>query len=261
MKGWNQCLKKICSGLCFEYDEFNRSMVIVDIITVPDERRTRIASTLIAETAKNLNVQLDYDMKYIMASYTNRNDGTDKFFEFMGFNIEHNSNSKILSYSLKEIKNSKLMEKVYSINNTYTIIRYEDMGNINYRNLISQIEECGGIYDEDFAKSLDKHYSHAIWNGDNLVGTVEIICEEDGKISLGQFFSIKPDVTVISVLQKIFTELEEKYSDDTKFEIYVASESYDRLVKSLLGEKDLEACLSNAIFEMVSYNENTEDTI
>lgn len=193
-------------------------MVIVDIITVPDERRTRIASTLIAETAKNLNVQLDYDMKYIMASYTNRNDGTDKFFEFMGFNIEHNSNSKILSYSLKEIKNSKLMEKVYSINNTYTIIRYEDMGNINYRNLISQIEECGGIYDEDFAKSLDKHYSHAIWNGD-------------------------------------------KYSDDTKFEIYVASESYDRLVKSLLGEKDLEACLSNAIFEMVSYNENTENTI
>ena len=226
----------IVGTMCLSVNDDAGYIEILDIFVVENKRRQGVATFMIANVVEDLNEQMDYTLEGIVTKFTESNELAMKFFEGLGFIFNKNEESNKMIYTLGEIKKSYLMEKEYKISSEYTLIRYKDMDNLKKRQMISAIEKSNGNYDMNFAIDLDEELSMSVWKNDELVGTVEIILEKNGEISLGQLFVTKMNTVVIAVLQKIANELFEKYSDDTLFSAYIISESSKNLLTKLLGE-------------------------
>ena len=226
----------IVGTMCLSVNDDAGYIEILDIFVVENKRRQGVATFMIANVVEDLNEQMDYTLEGIVTKFTESNELAMKFFEGLGFIFNKNEESNKMIYTLGEIKKSYLMEKEYKISSEYTLIRYKDMDNLKKRQMISAIEKSNGNYDMNFAIDLDEELSMSVWKNDELVGTVEIILEKNGEISLGQLFVTKMNTVVIAVLQKIANELFEKYSDDTLFSAYIISESSKNLLTKLLCE-------------------------
>ncbi|MBQ3546016.1 MAG: GNAT family N-acetyltransferase [Lachnospiraceae bacterium] len=228
----------IIGAMCIKVNEDANYFEILDIYVVEDKRRQMAATYMISKVVEDLCEKMDYMLEGIVAKFVDTNEIAINFFEGVGFVLYKDEDYNKLSYTLEDIKKSYLMEKDYSIPAEYTLIRYKVMDNLKKRQMVSVIEKNDGNYDMNFAIDLDEELSISVWKEDELVGTVEIILEENGEISLGQMFIIKMSPVMIAVLQKIAKELFDKYSDDTLFSAYVISESSRNLLTKLLGESN-----------------------
>lgn len=242
---------RLVGSLSVFYDEDTGLMEIINVYTVEDMRRNSIAFDMIDYAGAEIMEQNDYYLRGILASFEGSNEEAYGFFEALGFELIPDENSSKLTYTLNAIKNSYLMEKKYNVPDKYTLIRYSELDNIKRRTLISKVEELNGIYDMNFANDLNEELSISIWEGEEPVGTVEMICEENGELSLGQFFVVKMDTVILAVLQIIAEELFEKYSGDTKLSAYIISESSRNLITKLLGDDCEKVNLINAELNLV----------
>ena len=250
---------KFAGVLSVFYDEYNSLLEIIDIYTIEDMRRNNIAFKMIEQVGMQIMEETDYSLRGIVASFSEANEEAKGFFEAIDFELISDENTSTFVYTLEDIKNSYLMENRYSLSDNYDLIRYKDMDNIKKKTLIKKIIENSGLYDMNFAEDLSEEYSISIWDGEEPVGTVEIICEDNGELSLGQFFVVKMDTAILGVMQKIVEELLEKYSLDTKFSVYIISESSRKLITKLLGDKCKKINTIEAVLNLVENEDAGED--
>lgn len=245
----------IVGTMCLKINEDAGYFEILDIYVIEEKRRQSVATYMIADVVEDLSEQMDYMLEGVVAKFIETNETAVKFFEGLGFVLYKNEDYNKLVYTLEEIKKSYLMEKEYTIPSEYTLIRYKDMDNLKKRQMVSVIEKNDGNYDMNFAMDLDVDLSISVWKDDEFVGTVEIILEENGTISLGQMFIVKMSTVMIAVLQKIANELFERYSGDTEFSTYIISESSKSLLIKLLGESNNK---QNILIAELSFMEELE---
>lgn len=250
---------KFASVLSVFFDEYSGILEIIDVYVVEDMRRKSIAFDMMEYVGMQIMEAYDYSVRAIVASFSESNEEAKGFFEGVDFELVPNENSSTFVYTLKDLKDSYLMENKYSIPEKYDLIRYKDMDNIKRKSLIAKIIEHNGIYDMNFADDLSEEFSISVWSGDEPVGTVEVICEENGELALGQFFVVKMDTAILGVLQMIVEELLEKYSPDTKFSAYIVSESSKNLIEKLLGDNCQKINMIEAVLNLVENFDDGED--
>lgn len=252
---------KFAGVLSVFFDEYTGILEIIDVYVVEDMRRKNIAFDMIEYVGMQIMEAYDYSVRAMVASFSEANEEAKEFFEAVDFELIPNENSSTFVYTLKDLKESYLMKNKYSIPERYDLIRYKDMDNIKRKSLVAKIIEHNGIYDMNFAEDLNEEFSISVWDGDEPVGTVEVICEENGELALGQFFVVKMDTAILGVLQMIVEELLEKYPIDTKFSAYIVSESSRNLITKLLGDNCQKINMIEAVLNLVENYDDGEDFI
>lgn len=247
--------------LCLYLDEELEILEILDIYTVEKHRRQGIAVYLLDTVLERYNVRMDDSLRGIVADFSESNQSAYGFFYALGFDIEKDTQSNKFIYTIGNIKNSFLMQKKYTISAEYDMIKYSDLSELNRRKMVNAIIERGGSYDMAFAADVDDELSISIWKNNQLVGVIEIIREANGEVCLGQFFALRIDTVILAVLQNVAETLFTGFSDDTKFTVYIISESSEKLIKKLLGEPQEMVSLLHAEYSLETFDGMLEDVI
>lgn len=244
----------ICGCICGQYVEENAALDIIDIIVLEDYRRKKIGTTLAAEFIDRICEIGIVPVEFITVSFIDKENCTEEFYKSLGFEIQKNENAKVITYTLKDILDSYIMSLNIPKKN-YTIKTYNEIGNIEYRKIISKVEEANGNYDYEFAKDADKNLSFAMYLGNDLETLVEVIKEPDGSITLGQYFILKKTTGDLYALQVLGEKLLKEFNEETLFKINITSKSSEKFTRKLFGRKGKEQVLCNGYLSLIESGE------